>query len=142
LYGTSLFNGRPGIATDPTRPGVIQTRYGLLDPSPIAGETLLPRNFGRGPGSIQFNLRASKTINFGTVKDSTDQTERPRYGLICTLQMRNLLNHNNPGPIIGNIASPLFGRANSAAGNSTTVGTGLSESATNRRFELQMRFTF
>jgi hypothetical protein len=26
--------------------------------------------------------------------------------------MRNLLNHHNPGPIIGNIESPLFGRAN------------------------------
>jgi hypothetical protein len=142
LYGTTLFNGRPGIATDPTRQGAIQTRYGLLDPSPIAGETLLPRNFGRGPGSIQFNMRASKTIGFGKVKDSQDSTERPRYGLICTLQMRNLLNHNNPGPIIGNIASPLFGNANQSAGSSTQTGTQMSESATNRRFELQMRFTF
>jgi hypothetical protein len=142
LYGTTLFNGRPGIAADPTRPGLVKTRYGLLDPSPIAGEPLLGRNFGRGPGSIQFNMRASKLINFGTVKDSTDSTERPRYGLICTLQMRNLLNHNNPGPIIGNIASPVFGRANQAAGSTTTTGASLSESATNRRFELQMRFTF
>ena len=25
LYGTTLFNGRPGIATDPTKPGLIQT---------------------------------------------------------------------------------------------------------------------
>ena len=142
LYGTTLFNGRPGIATDPTRTGVIQTRYGLLDPSPIAGESLLPRNFGRGPGSIQFNMRASKTIVFGSVKDLNNATERPRYGLICTLQMRNLLNHNNPGPIIGNIASPLFGKANQSAGSPTTMGTQMSESATNRRFELQIRFTF
>src|SRR5262249_31027098 len=29
IYGTTLFNGRPGIATDPNKPGVIQTRYGL-----------------------------------------------------------------------------------------------------------------
>jgi hypothetical protein len=142
LYGTTLFNGRPGIATDPTRTGVIQTRYGLLDPSPTAGESLLPRNFGRGPGSIQFNMRASKTIGFGSVKDLNNATERQRYGLICTLQMRNLLNHNNPGPIIGNIASPLFGKANQSAGSSTTMGTQMSESATNRRYELQIRFTF
>jgi hypothetical protein len=33
-YGTTLFNSRPGIATDPTRPGLIPTRYGLLDPNP------------------------------------------------------------------------------------------------------------
>ena len=142
LYGTTLFNGRPGIATDPARIGAIMTRYGLLDPSPAAGETLLPRNFGRGPGSVQFNLRASKTFGFGAVKDPNDGKERPRYGLICTMQMRNLLNHNNPGPIIGNIASPLFGKANQAAGSSTTTGTQMSESATNRRFELQLRFTF
>jgi hypothetical protein len=56
--------------------------------------------------------------------------------------MRNLLNHNNPGPIIGNIASPLFGKANQSAGSSTTMGTQMSESATNRRYELQIRFTF
>lgn len=142
LYGTTLFNGRPGIATDLSRPGLIQTRYGLLDPSPIAGEALLPRNFGRGPGSVQVNLRASKLIGFGSVKDPNDNTERPRYSLVCTLQMRNLLNHNNPGPIIGNIASPLFGRANQPAGSTTTTGAYISESATNRRFELQMRFTF
>jgi len=58
------------------------------------------------------------------------------------LQMRNLLNHNNPGPIIGNIASPLFGEANQAAGSSTQSGTSFSENATNRRFEFQTRFTF
>ncbi|MDR3792331.1 MAG: carboxypeptidase regulatory-like domain-containing protein [Terracidiphilus sp.] len=142
LYGTTLFNGRPGIATDPSRTGVIQTHYGLLDPSPTASETLLSRNFGRGPGSLQLNLRAGKTFGFGKTKGEKDQPEKPRYGLICTLQMRNLLNHNNPGPIVGNIASSLFGKANQAAGSSTQTGTQMSESATNRRFELQMRFTF
>jgi hypothetical protein len=87
-------------------------------------------------------MRASKMIGFGSVKDLNNATERSRYGLICTLQMRNLLNHNNPGPIIGNIASPLFGKANQSAGSSTTMGTQMSESATNRRYELQIRFTF
>jgi hypothetical protein len=148
IYGTTLFNGRPGIATDPSKPGLIQTSYGLLDPSPTAGEIILPRNFGRGPGSVQFNLRFSKTIGFGSAKAIADSPEKQkndhsRYGLICTLQMRNLLNHNNPGPIIGNIASPLFGEANQPAGSITPqAGTNFSESATNRRFELQMRFTF
>jgi len=37
LYGTTLFNGRPGIATVPSKPGVIQTRYGLLDSEPLTG---------------------------------------------------------------------------------------------------------
>lgn len=147
LYGTTLFNGRPGIATDPSKPGLIQTSYGLLDPSPTAGETTLPRNYGRGPGSVQFNMRVSKTVGFGPVKVPAGGTgdkraEKARYGLVFTLQMRNLLNHNNPGPIIGNIASPLFGRANQSAGSSTQSGTNFSENATNRRFEFQTRFTF
>jgi len=56
LYGTTLFNGRPGIATDPSKPGLIQTKYDLLDPSPIAGQPTLSRNFGRGPGTVTVNL--------------------------------------------------------------------------------------
>ncbi len=49
LYGTTLFNGRPGIATDLTKPGLIQTKYGLLDPNPTPDERTLSRNFGRAP---------------------------------------------------------------------------------------------
>jgi hypothetical protein len=61
------------------------------------------------------------------------------YSLTVSMQIRNLTNHNNPGPIIGNITSPLFGLANQPAG----VGSGIfSESANNRRLELQTRFTF
>jgi hypothetical protein len=56
------------------------------------------------------------------------------------MSVRNLLNHTNPGPIIGNITSPLFGRANQVAG--TLNGEGFSENASNRRLEMQMRFTF
>ncbi len=56
------------------------------------------------------------------------------------LSIRNLLNHTNPGPIIGNITSPLFGNANQVAGFPN--GEGFSENASNRRLELQMRFTF
>jgi len=52
----------------------------------------------------------------------------------------NLLNHTNPGPIIGNITSPLFGRANQPAGGGGPAG--FSEAANNRRLELQTRFTF
>ena len=147
LYGTTLFNGRPGIASDPSKPGLIQTSYGLLDPNPTPGESTLPRNFGRGPGSVQFNLRTSKTIDFGSASGFLDsgqkkQEDKPRYSLIFTLQVRNLTNRNNPGPIIGNIASPLFGRANQAAGSPPQTGTMFSEAANNRRLEFQTRFIF
>jgi len=57
------------------------------------------------------------------------------------MQMQNILNHNNPGPITGNITSPIFGHANQPAGGGGGFG-GFSEAANNRRLELQTRFTF
>ncbi|PWU01836.1 MAG: hypothetical protein C5B51_22210, partial [Terriglobia bacterium] len=118
LYGDTLFNGRPGFATDPNRPGVIPTRYGLLDPNPIPGENIVPRNFGRGPGSIMFNVRAARAFAFGSRAASGKSSPGTdhRFNLTISMSARNLLNHNNPGPIIGNITSPLFGQANQPAG--------------------------
>jgi hypothetical protein len=172
LYGDTLFNGRPGIATDPNRPGVIATAFGLLDPNPTPAEKLLPRNFGRGPGQIMLNMRVGRTFSFGATRegsapDSDGRGGGPggpgrgapaspfslggggqgggggatgrRYSLTISMQIRNLTNHNNPGPIIGNITSPLFGQANQPAGSGTGV---FSESANNRRLELQTRFNF
>ncbi len=184
LYGDTLFNGRPGLATDPAKPGLVATSYGLLDPNPTPGEKVLPRNFGRGPGQIMLNMRIGRTFSFGARREgataslggvpatpggggpggrgggpgggpaspfSTGAGGGPpgsgggtassgrRYNLTVSMQIRNLTNHNNPGPIIGNITSPLFGMANQPAG----VGSGIfSESANNRRLELQTRFTF
>jgi hypothetical protein len=182
LFGTTLFNGRPGIATDPNRTGIVRTGYGLLDPNPVAGEKLLPRNYGRGPGLVTVNMRIGKTWGFGRERgkpaavpispESGGGGPRPggpgaggapgpggaplpangggltggvsstsrRYNVTASLSMRNLTNHNNPGPIIGNITSPLFGRANQSAGSGG--GSGISESANNRRTELQIRFAF
>jgi len=141
IYGTTLFNGRPGIATDPNKPGVIQTTYGLLDPNPTADEKILHRNFGRGPGTVFFNAHLTKAFRFGPKPAETGRGEaRPRYALSFTMEAANLLNHTNSGPIIGNITSPLFGRANQIAGGGGFGG--FSEAANNRRFEFQTRFTF
>jgi len=168
LYGTTLFNARPGLATDPGKPGLIQTKYGLLDPNPTAGQPLLTRNFGRGPGQLLLNLRVQKIFDFGKGENSgaastgqpgsgprggtpgvfspTSGTTGPpatkaghRYSLSISMSIRNIINHTNNGPIIGNITSPLFGQANQPA---DAGGFGFSESANNRRFELQTRLTF
>ena len=167
LFGTTMFNARPGIASGPDRPGLIQTKYGLLDPNPTAGEQLLPRNYGRGPGQINVNLRMTKTIGFGKERGGSggDQprpsgagatmaaatgrglgsiigapTTPHRYNLSIGLSVRNLFNHTNAGPIIGNITSPYFGFANQVAGGQN--GEGFYETANNRRLESQIRFTF
>jgi hypothetical protein len=140
LYGTTLFNGRPGIATDPSKPGLIQTVYGLLDPNPTPGETLLHRNYGRGPGTMSVNLRIAKTVRLGSKPASAGADANRPYTLSISIATQNILNHTNPGPIIGNLTSPLFGRANQPAGGSGFGG--FSEAANNRRLELQTRFTF
>jgi hypothetical protein len=167
LYGTTLFNGRPGIATDPSKPGLIQTAYGLLDPNPTPGERLLSRNFGRGPGQYNVNLRIAKVIGFGKERGGSSSaqsggggagnpmqaatgrglggligtpTTARRYNLSIGLSIRNLLNHTNPGPIVGNITSPYFGFANQIAGGQN--GEGFYETANNRRLESQIKFTF
>lgn len=163
LYGDTLFNGRPGIATNPDQPGVVSTPYGFLDPNPTPGERVLPRNYGRGPAIVIMNLRVSKVFSFGPAEDGAVSTGRSgasptgpfgggsgsgstavghRYNLSISISARNILNHNNPGPIIGNIASPIFGLANQPYGATVLGGTGFSESADNRRLELQTRFTF
>jgi Carboxypeptidase regulatory-like domain len=166
LYGTTLFNARPGIANDASKPGLIRTAYGLLDPNPTAGERLLPRNYGRSPGQYNVNLRIAKVIGFGREKGGsagaassgasgnpmqaatgrglggligTPSTAR-RFNLSIGISIRNLLNHTNPGPIIGNITSPYFGSANQVAGSAN--GEGFYETANNRRLESQIKFTF
>jgi hypothetical protein len=192
-YGTTLLNSaRPGIATDPNIPGVIQTPYGLLDPNPKPGEQILSRNFGRSPGNVSVNLRLAKTFGFGATRERPANrggggdggggrgpggpggggprgpggpggggrgpggpggfggfggpggfggggggTNR-RYNLTLSVQARNLLNHVNPGPINGNVTSPLFGTSNTLAGGQGAFA----ENGNNRRFEMQMRFTF
>ncbi len=151
---------------------MVATSYGLLDPNPTAGERLLPRNFGRGPGQIMFNVRVGRTFAFGPSREGAAAAAAAaggpvggggnrgaptspfgvegvsqgiaapanrRFNLTISMYIRNVTNHNNPGPIIGNITSPLFGQANQPAG----VGGGIfSESANNRRLELQTRLTF
>ncbi len=164
-FGTTIFNARPGIATDPLKPGVVETQYGLLDPNPSPGEEILSRNYGRGPGLITMNVRIGKTFGFGPERGGGSAAAGPRpagvpnlaapggmrglfsppttnhrFNFTISLSARNILNHNNPGPIIGNIQSPLFGMANQLAGGPN--GEGFSENANNRRFELQTRFTF
>jgi hypothetical protein len=80
LYGDQLFTGRPGIATDPTIPGVIKTAYGLLDPNPKPGEQILPRNFGRSPGSITVNLRVARTFGFGPTRERAGNAAGGDFG--------------------------------------------------------------
>ena len=170
-FNDTIYTARPGITTDASRPGVLQTPYGLLDPNPAPGEPVIGRNAGRSPAQIMVNLRVQKVWSFGRERGSSgasadrssggggggataagglvppnpapaasSSSSGRRYNLSLGMSVRNLLNHTNPGPIIGNITSPLFGNANQIAG--TPNGEGFLETASNRRLEMQLRFTF
>ncbi len=84
-YGTTFYTARPGLVTDPTLvpagTTLIQTAYGLLDPNPkpdAPGEVILPRNYGRSPGSVSVNLRVAKTFGFGPSREGS--SNRPQGG--------------------------------------------------------------
>ena len=77
----------------------------------------------------------AKTVRFGPPRQG--KSDRP-YAITLSISARNLLNHVNPGPVIGDINSPLFGQSNQIA-----AGTGAYlDSANNRRLEFQARFAF
>ena len=63
-----VFNARPAFYTGSCTGIYKQTSYGCLNPEPVAGETLIPRNLGNGPAMVSLNLRLSRTWGFGTTK--------------------------------------------------------------------------
>ena len=82
-YDTTLYTARPGLVTDPSLvpagTTLIPTVYGLLDPNPkpnAPGEVVLPRNFGRSPGSVSVNLRLAKTFGFGPSRESSYNSQQ------------------------------------------------------------------
>jgi len=79
------------------------------------------------------------STNAGGITGAVSNTVHP-YNATISASFRNLINHNNPGPIVGTITSPLFGEANQSAGSGG--GSGISEAGNNRRLEMQFRVTF
>lgn len=82
-----LLNDRPAFATDLGRqcdfgtPGnprirncVVQTAYGNFDLQPVAGQTIIPRNYAEGPPSLNVNLNMNKTFSFGRSRNAAAQT--------------------------------------------------------------------
>ena len=72
--GDTVFNDRPSFATDLSSPAVRLTPYGAFNLIPLPGETIIPRNFGEGPGQLNVNLRVSRTWGFGS-RRSVERTE-------------------------------------------------------------------
>jgi hypothetical protein len=64
--GSGIFNARPAFATSASNPkNVYNTRWGVFDASPLPGETIIPYNYGEGPGQFTVNIRLSRTWGWG-----------------------------------------------------------------------------
>jgi hypothetical protein len=164
LNGDTQFNDRPAFATDLSRPSVYKTKWGTFDAQPIAGQKIIPVNYGKGPGLLVFNLRLNRRFNFGPVvpddapasppasaakppatgatpaakppaKPEKKEIER-RYTWGIGLQSENILNHRNLAQPVGVLGSPLFGQ--STALQSAWGGNG----SANRTVSLETFFRF
>jgi hypothetical protein len=71
LNGDSIYNDRPTFApAGATGSNIIASKWGTFDANPQAGETLIPINYGTGPGQFSLNLRLSKTFGLGRTTES------------------------------------------------------------------------
>lgn len=166
--GDTLFTDRPAFA-GASELGAVVTKFGTFDPTPEAGDTIIPRNYGRGPSFLVGNLRIARewTLFAGPKKPkggaiaqsadagnrtgtnspfstpvarSDDDEEGGRYKLELSVQIRNILNHVNGGAPVGNLSSPLFGESVSLA-SGFGFGGGR-QSGGNRRFRWEAKFSF
>jgi hypothetical protein len=68
------------------------------------------RNTGRGPRTVQLDLRFAKTFNVAPLRGGN---KRDSFDLM--VDVFNALNHTNITSIVGVLSSPFFGRGNAAA---------------------------
>lgn len=142
--GDTLFTERPSFATSLSEQGIINTPFGAFDPTPEAGERIIPRNYGRSTDFFGVNLNAAKEFGFGGKKKSAadkDNDDEAPYKLEFSVQVRNIFNRTNKGTPIGNSRSSFFGDAVSTAGNFGGGGGG-SSTAGNRRIRFEIQFSF
>jgi hypothetical protein len=144
LNGDTQYNDRPAFATDLTRPSVVKTAFGNFDTAPTAGQAVIPINYGNSPNFVFLDLSLARSFAIGPrpaappTKPGAKPEPRPDppYSLSFTADAQNVFNHVNPGPPVGVLSSPLFGKPNSLNAALT------SNTAANRIVTLQMSFQF
>jgi hypothetical protein len=149
LNGDTQFNDRPAFATDLSRPSVYRTRYGNFDADPIAGQKIIPINYGNGPSLTMLNFTLLRNFNFGPAVPGSsaapaakpdgnkikEHIER-KYNLALGFEAQNILNIVNPAAPVGVLESPLFGQYTSLS------STLFSNTEANRIFYLNLRLSF
>ncbi|MEK6282703.1 MAG: TonB-dependent receptor [Acidobacteriota bacterium] len=158
----NAFAERPGFATDLSKPGVVLTPFGALDPNPIAGQQIIPRNLGTGPSFISLNFGVEKVFKFGkalppkspppgakvvtTAPTPTGEklpakppVQRP-YSFSFSIYASNALNRANKATPVGNMASPYFLKSTTVS-NNFFFGPG-GAAGGNRQITARVRLSF
>jgi hypothetical protein len=91
---------------------------------------------GRGPGGMMGGMGGGRGGPGGMF--GAENTGK-RFNLTLSVSARNLLNRVNLAPPVGNLGSSLFGESTALASG---FGPGGASAASNRRIDLQLRFTF
>jgi hypothetical protein len=131
--GDTLFTDRPAFAAGGA-PNTISTPFGIFNPNPGPGDSIIPRNFGRAPGQavVSINFTRSFVLGLPARDNRAQQSSKPdgrrRYNLMISANIENLFNHTNFAGFNGVLPSPLFGKPNRALSA--------------RRVELGLRFSF
>jgi hypothetical protein len=170
LNGDSIYNDRPAFASSLSNPAnVVTTPWGKFDTAAVAGETIIPPNYGIGFSQFTANLRLSKTFGFGKEVQGGNSGGPGggggRYGR--GLGPGGLSSMGNSGNMFGRSsavnrrfnltfsvsARNIFNNVNYAApvgvlsspyfGKAEALSGGFfSSNAANRRIDLQVRFSF
>ena len=97
------FRERPAIATDLTRPSVIDTEFGAFDLDPLPGQKILPRNSATGPHFLTIGFNISKAFEVGRGQ---------QVSVFANLNNAfNMTNLSNPSSVL---TSSRFGTSTSA----------------------------
>ena len=163
-----VFNARPAFASSLSNPAnVVSTPWGKFDTVPVAGETLIPPNYGTGFSQFTTNLRLSKTFGFGKEVQGGNPGGGggPRFGRglgpggLSSMGMNgnpfgrggstnrrfNLTFSISARNILNNVnyASPVGSLSSPLFGKANALTGGFfSSNAANRRVDLQVRFSF
>jgi len=72
------------------------------------------RNTGRGPGTMELDVRFTKAFKISHLWNGDQQTDRGHTAEF-SVDAFNVTNHTNVTTVVGALSSPFFGRANEAA---------------------------